>query len=87
MTACKSCPGLPKNLGSVIATSWRQIIFEEFQESIVVRGHTFMTSSRWGEGGRGSGKRLTKFRWKWMVTGCGGGEIRRRSTEIGCLQL
>ena len=50
VTLCKSYPGLPKNLGSVIVPSWRQTIYEEFQESIVVRGHIFMTSSRWGEG-------------------------------------
>ena len=40
-----------------------------------------MTSSRWGEGW--SGKKWSKFRWKWMVTGGGG----RGSTEIGCPQL
>ena len=52
MAACKSCPGLPKNLGSVTVPSWRQTTFAEFQASGVGRGHTFRTSSRWGEGGQ-----------------------------------
>ena len=85
VTTCKSCPGLPKDLGSVIVPSWRQTIFEEFRESVVVRGHTFMTSSRWGKGW--SGKTWSKFRRKWMVTGFGGEGRGRRCTEIGCPQL
>ena len=44
----------------------------------LLRDHTFMTSSRWGGGG--SGKKWSKFRRKWMVTGGRGvewEEIRR----------
>ena len=48
---------------------------------VPVWSDTFMTSSRWGGGG--SGKKWSKFRQKWMVTGGRG----RESTEIECPEL
>ena len=50
---------------------------------IMVRGNSFITSSRWGEG-EGSGEKWSKFRRKWKVTG---GRRGMGSTEIGCRVL
>ena len=47
------------------------VVRTTYAQAQTLRGYTFMRSSRWGEGW--SGKKLSKFRWKWMVTGVGEG--------------
>ena len=47
------------------------VVRTTYAQAQTLRGYTFMWSSRWGEGW--SGKKLSKFRWKWMVTGVGEG--------------